>query len=390
MAAYFDKNLERIREIERKVAAGTLTEEKAAKRIQKLREVPDYWVKVYDGPKPIRRHVDPPESEAAAKRLEKKLQGEIASKTYVPDDLLKTTVGAILDAYLVTQKDKGGFAATKSRMKTAEPVRHVKLETWHNHIKAITQHLDQDTPDTWSDKSLWNYAKTLQFAVQRFIDTHQKLNIKNPVRTAIKAMGLEEGTNRRQVVPTEIEYREILAELRKMAAADARLFYLPHLLAFLRETGLREIEALSLRWEKVSLDHQAGKARPWVEVRLRKKKRVVIRRIPLSVDAAKALRALQQAAPGQTETGWVFPVRNFPGKLYRRARAARGHSHINAHDFRREWRLRHLEKGQELRKEVGGHDTDKMDEYYLVLGLEQTREFYEGEWTNFEEAGNAL
>lgn len=390
MSAYYNKNLQRVNEIRVKVAQGEIDPAKAEKRIATLEAIPDYWIKVYDGHKMIRRHVDPPESEAAAKRLERKLQGEIASKTYVPDDLMKMTMGAIVDAYLETQTGKAGFASCKSRAKTAEPIRRVKLETWHNDTKAIERHLDQDTPEKWSDKSIWNYAKLLQYSVQRFIDTHQKLNIKNPVRTAIKAMGLEEGTNRRQVVPTEIEYREILAECRKLATLDPRLYYLPRLLAVLRETGLREIEVLSLRWEKVSLEHKPGKTWPWVEVRLRKKKKLVVRRIPLSLAAAQALRSLQAATPRQTETGFVFPVRNFPGKLYRRARSARGASHINAHDFRREWRLRHLKKGQELRKEVGGHDTDEMDEYYLVLGLEQTREFYADEWSEFEGAGNAL
>lgn len=392
MSAIFDKNLERIRALEKQVTEGKLDAAKAEKRITKLREVPDYWVKVYaGGPNPIRRQATPSTSLRAAQQLEKKLHGEIASGSYIPDDLMKATIGTILDAYLEKQKGKAGEASCRSRAKVAAPVRHVKLEAWHNNIRGIIYHLDEETPAEWSDKSIWNYAKMLQYAIQAFIDRNQKLNIKNPVLTAIKDMELEEGTNRRTVTPADHEVRQLVAGGRREAARDPRLAYFPHLLTELAETGLREIEVLSFRWEKLSLDHDpARRIRPWVEVQLAKKKRKVSRRIPLSVEAARAIREWQAAQPGQTETGWVWPVRNFPGKIFRRVRAAEDLDHLIPHDLRRYWRRKHLDKGQELRKEVGGHDTDEMDEYYLNLSLEQAQAFYEDEYRAIEEAGNAL
>lgn len=386
MSAIFDKNLERIRALEKQVLAGTLDPEKAAKRIAKLRAVADYWVKVYDGgPKPIRRQADPPSSKRAAEKLETRLKGEIVTGVYIPGDLLKTTVGAIVDAYLEKQKGRAGEASCRSRARTAAPVRHVKLEAWHNNTKLIEYHLDNDTPDTWADRSIHHYAKLLQYAVQAFIDGNQKLFIKNPVRTAIKAMDLDPGLVRREVVPSDLEVAMLVGEARRGAYPR----YVAPLLTFLRETGLREIEALSLRWEKVSMDwEEAHRIRPWAEVRLRKKKKYVIRRIPLNPRARRALQAMQDQAAGPTETGFVFPVRNFPGRIYRRIRAAVVLPHINPHDFRKSWSVEHLDKGQELRKEVRGHDTDEMDEYYLVLSLKDSEKIYDEDWKR--EAENAL
>lgn len=386
MSAIYDKNLERIRAIEKKVAAGTLDPAKAEKRIATLRKVPDYWVKVYDGPEPVRRHADPPESIRAAEKLEKQLQGEITTGLFVPDQIIKVRIGEVLDAYLEKQVGKGGYAACKSRLKRAERVRFDTLEAWHHDVKRIQRHLDNDTPDNWADKSIWNYAKTLQFAVQLYIDTHQRLNIKNPVRTAIKAMGLEEGTQRREVVPTDFEIAMLAGEARRKAYPS----YLAPLLVFLRETGLREIEALSMRWEKVSMDYDpAVEVFPWADVRLRKKKRFIVRRIPLNPKAWQALRLIQAATEGPTETGFIFPVRNFPGKLYRRVRAAVELEGINVHDFRKSWSSEHLHDGAELRKEVRGHDTDEMDEYYLVLTEKDTRQIYANDWKQFERESHA-
>lgn len=386
MSAIYDKNLERIRAIEKKRDTGEIDPAKAEKRIAALRRVPDYWVKVYDGPEAVRRHVDPPESIRAAEKLEKQLQGEIVTGAFIPDQLIKAKLGDIFDTYESKQIGKGGYAATKSRLRTAAPIRHVTLEAWHNNVKLVEHHLDNDTPDHWADKSIWNYAKTLQFAVQLYIDTHQRLNIKNPVKTAIKAMGLEEGTQRREVVPTDFEIAMLAGEARRKAYP----FYLAPLLVFLRETGLREIEALGMRWEKTSMEYDpAREIYPWADVRLRKKKKYVVRRIPLNPKAWQALRLIQAATEGPTETGWIFPVRNFPGRLYRRARAAVGLEGVNVHDFRKSWSAEHLHAGPELRKEVRGHDTDEMDEYYLVLTEKETRQIYEKDWNTFERESHA-
>lgn len=388
MAAIYNRNEERARALERAAKAGQKDPVVAAARIAALRAAPDYWVKVYDGAKPIRQQANPPTSLRAAEKLEARLKGEIQGGTFIPTELLKTTVGAILDAYLAYMEGKPSAASTRSRAKQAAPVRHVKLEAWHNNPKLIERHLDDDTPDTWGDRSIYHYAKMLQFAVQRFIDTHQKLNIKNPVRTAIKAMDLDPGLNRREVVPSDMEVAMLVGEARREAARDPRLAYFPHLLTLLRETGLREIEVLSFRWEKTSLEwEEARRIRPWVEVRLRKKKKYVIRRVPLNPRARRALLALQDLAEGPTETGFVIPVRNFPGKLFRRIRARLGLDHLVAHDIRKSWSLEHLDKGQELRKEVRGHDTDEMDEYYLVLGLKEAEAIYDADWKR--EATNA-
>jgi integrase len=377
MAAVYNRNEERARALEKQVAAGQKDPDVAAARIAALRAVPDYWVKVYDGPKPIRQQADPPTSIRAAEKLEARLKGEIQGGTHIPTELLKTTLGAILDAYLAYMAGKSSFASTKSRARAAAPIRHVKLEAWHNNPKLIERHLDDDTPDTWGDRSIHHYAKLLQFAVQRFIDSHQKLNIKNPVLTAIIAMDLDPGLNRREVVPSDLEVAMLVGEARQKGYPP----YLAHLLTFLRETGLREIEALSLRWEKVVLDwEESRRIRPWVEVRLRKKKKYVIRRVPLNPRARRALQAIRDLAAGPTETGFAFPVRNFPGKIYRRIRAKLALEHINVHDFRKSWSLEHLDKGRELRKEVRGHDTDEMDEYYLVLGLKEAEAIYDEDW----------
>lgn len=371
MVNYYDKNKERIRALEKAVAAGKMDPMKAAARIAELAARPDYWVRGYDGPKEIRKHVTPPHSEAAAKRLAAKVDAELAGGTFTPEALLRATFREMLAGYM---KKREGDKSARTYAKAGEAmIGGLRLIDAHQRIQILVDHIRLDLPKRWTaEKTRWNYLLVLQAAVQLYLDSHQQLNLKNPVRTAKKLAEARMGTQKRTQYPAPEEYR-LHVQMAKKRPFPAWFWVL---VTAYGETGFRgEMIVQGFRWERLHLEHRPGRELPWIEIQVSKQKgeaRGQFQQFPISRELRDALLSL----PGPKEYGPVFPIKNIPGKHWRRLFALCGTPHLIPHDYRRLWKVRYLDHNPKLTAKGMGHATLSMDQDYTILERKEMEALY--------------
>jgi integrase len=372
MVNYYDKNAERIRSLEKKVLAGKVDPEAAAVRITKLKAKPDYWVRGYNGPREIRRHAQPPHSEAAARREAAKLEMELEGGTYTPEALLKAQYVVILDRYI--EKKAGRDPSAVSYANAAkEMIGTVRLVQTHDNVDILVRHFLEDLPPRWPvEKTRWNYVAVLQAAVQGYLDANQKLNIKNPVRTAKKLAEMKRGTRKRNQYPTLEDHRYHLHVASK--PPFPAWFHL--LIVAYAETAFRGGMIVNgFRWERLHLEHIRGTALPYIEINVSKQKgegKDDFRQFPISKDLQDALLAYR----GAKEAGKVFPVKNIPTKWWKQLFEKCGTQHLHPHDYRRLWKLRYIDHNPKMTAKGMGHATLSMDLDYTILERRELEALY--------------
>jgi len=154
-----------------------------------------------------------------------------------------------------------------------------------------------------------------------------------------------------------------------LAAARAESPALRTLLLVLAGTGMRRLEACSLRREDLFLDGDVSHLRPSSSKTKAGRGRV----IPLAPQVAAELEAWLVVAP---PSPWVWPMPTDPARHYspdtlaagwRRALEAAGVPHAVLHDLRRTW-LTHLHAAQAdvvTRRLLAGHARDSEQERYI-------------------------
>jgi integrase len=161
-----------------------------------------------------------------------------------------------------------------------------------------------------------------------------------------------------------------LTELPKLEAAIDAQTADPYLRAFFRftlATGCRRSEALSLKWEDVSLPDDGA-----ASATFRDTKTGGDHTVALSAYAVKQLKGLTRLAANP----YVFVSRQYgkrlqePSKSWHRIRAAAGLKHLRIHDLRRtfgSW----LGDAGFTSKQIGtalGHKSDITSRVYMQLG----------------------
>jgi integrase len=370
MVSYFDKNArERIPALEKKVAAGTMTREEADARIAKLKAKPDFWIR---GPRDLRVQVKPSHSEAAAKKAAARLEAKLEDGTHTPEALIKIQYGAILDRYI--EKKRGRDASAVSYAEAGKTmIGTLRLSQTHDNVDILVRHILEDLPPRWPvEKTRWNYVACLQAAVQAHLDANQKLNIKNPVKTAKKLAEMKRGTRKRTDYPTLEDHRHHL----QMAGRPPFPAWFRVMVVAYAETAFRGgMIVRGFRWERLHLEHVRGQALPYIEINVSKQKgeaKADFKQFPISRDLREALLSL----PGPKEYGPVFPVKGIPVKWWRRLLKACGNEHLKPHDYRRLWKLRYIDHNPKMTARGMGHATLSMDLDYTILERRELEALY--------------
>lgn len=372
MVNYYDKNAERVRSLEKKMTAGTIDPIKAAVRIAKLKAKPDFWVRGYNGPQEIRRHAKPPHSEAAAKKEAAKLEMELEGGTYTPEALLKVQYTAILDRYIEKKSGRDASAVSYANAGKAM-IGMVRLIQTHDNVDILVRHILEDLPPRWKvEKTRWNYVAVLQAAVQGYLDANQKLNIKNPVRTAKKLAEMKRGTRKRNQYPTLEDHRHHL----QVASKPPFPAWFRVMVVAYAETAFRGgMIVKGFRWERLHLDHERGQSLPYIEINVSKQKgegKDDFRQFPISRELQMALIEMR----GAKEQGPVFPVKNIPTKWWRQLFKKSGTEHLHPHDYRRLWKLRYIDHNPKMTAKGMGHATLSMDLDYTILERRELEALY--------------
>ncbi|MEM2265301.1 MAG: tyrosine-type recombinase/integrase [Candidatus Hadarchaeales archaeon] len=203
------------------------------------------------------------------------------------------------------------------------------------------------------------------------------------LRSFLRSIGRELKVKgmKQELPPTEpLNGRELGRLFAAVEGSD--LFSLRNMaiLALLARSGLRVSEVISLRVEDVELGERSG----WVLVR--RGKGMKERRVPLSAEARKVLRAYMEARP--KNPGPLFFSRTFrplnSRDVERIVKEAAWRAKINRrvtpHTLRHTFATRFIEAGGDLRtlQEILGHASISTTGRYLHPSLKRMQEMVEG------------
>lgn len=354
-----NRTAKQIAEIRRDMERGKLASEVGEKRIKSLEAQPPVFRARWTLPNGKERTKDftGKGAEKKAVAYEAEQRAKIKSRDYSDPAHLKTTIAEILSFYLENRM-KG-----KESLKNARA--HVRdiLEVWGDRL--TLGRLDQDPDNLITElrdalelkmmaKSAWNRKVTAQAALGYYI-LKKRLRVVNPFPGA----DWPQPESKRSQAP---EFRDALAMVKE-AKKEKHPYWCEALFICGWEHALRMGEYLSWRWEGLTLD-PTGNDLPWARTKVLKQGRPVWRELPLTLDAAAALRSMRV---NNKETGPVFPLKRCMTDRYvRRVLDASGNPGYNFHDFRRSWKRRHPHLSQRQRMEALGQKTEKADEHYLL------------------------
>lgn len=383
----YDKNQKRIRELQRLVDQGKIHTEKAAARLAKLQaKPPEWWAKGrafgkwYDVPTHAK-------TKRAADDFDARIRLQVQDKTYTPADLLNIRLREMFKAHLDAQAGKGGYKAAKTRYGHAcRILGAVRLAKLHDNPREILERAFDSLPIGWTQKTRWHVWSFMSAAFGRYKRAYPKLTINNP----FTAYEISHGTNDRHVFPTEAEHLQVISHLQanplhwvtregKGPSKEGYPAYLAPLMVIKYEQGLRGGEIIAWRLEKMDLDCLHGKY-PAVLTKILKKGKRQWQWVVLTPTAYRALRAYLQTIPGPKEVGPVWPVRNWPTDLVRRALDACGLQHLVAHDWRRAWTMAHIDAPAKRRQAAIGKQSDEGEAPYIHFNRQEQEELYAPKW----------
>lgn len=431
--SFFDKNLKRIRELERELQAGRGDPEKVRARIEELEQKPDWFVDYRDvlG----RRHEEkcPPEyqNERAAARYHALCVERVRKGAYNPPDLRKAKVAEITAAYLERKRKAAESSGKVSTFNTAkyscqrvnELIGDWRLDRMDADPEMIVDFFSDFPRRDWSPKTVWNFFTTLKAAINSWI-RFKRLVMKNPC----EIVELDPQTCVQDYVPTPEDFEKVFTATYVVGLPD----WIRHLFTAVYESGLRINEVL--RWRIENIDMSAPvfgeNSRlikcPTFLTEISKQRRLTRKRIPMSSKLWQALRA----QIGARNEGLVFGHTRPPYQLLRWLRCPECglKVHGNEHPYRRagdqclacgkaaliSWTLaqeagvpfyrpfhdyrksvKHLnkvEKGlpQAVTMAFQGHSSAQMDEYYTHLSAADLIPAVEDSWRCFASNGDQM
>ncbi|MDQ2999861.1 MAG: site-specific integrase [Fibrobacterota bacterium] len=370
-----DRTVKEIAAVRKAMAAGKTSPEDGEKRIQALEKRGAVYVARWELPNGRERtkSFSGKGAEKRAAEHEAEQKGKVRRREHDDPAGIRATVAAVLDFYLVKM-------AGRASIKNIRAHRADILEVWGDRL--TLEKLDR-SPDTLIDelrarlqkkqdaKTAWNRKVTAQAAITYYL-RKKRLRMINPFLGA----DWPQPESKRTQAPDYRDFQAMVKEAQKPGYPA----WLPALFACGWEHALRMGEYLSWRWEGTTLD-PAGNDLPWVKTEVEKqgKGKKVWRELPLTRDAAQALRSIPVA---NKETGPVFPLkRTMVDRWVRRALDASGNQGFNFHDFRRSWKRRHPHLSQRLRMEAMGQKSTKSDEHYLMqMERKQLEEIVRDSW----------
>jgi integrase len=387
----YEKNAKRIQELQRDIAKGKTTAEKAAPRLAKLQAKPQEWWakgrafgKWYDVPCKVK-------SRKAAEDFDARIRLQVQDKTYTPADLLNVRLRDVFKAHLDAQKGKGGEKAAKTRHGHAcRILGSLRLSKLHDNPREILERAFESLPIGWTPKTRWHVWSFMSAAFGRYKRAYPKLSINNP----FTAYEISHGTNDRTEAPTEGEHLQVISHLQahpfrwvhpegKPPVKTGYPAYLQALMITKYEQGLRGGEIIAWRLEKMDLDCLHGKY-PAIMTRITKKGKRQWQWVVLTPAAYRAIRAYLQTLPGPKEVGNLWPVKNWPTKLVRQALDACGLQHLVAHDWRRAWTMNHIDAPTKRRQAAVGKESDAGEAPYIHFNRGEQEELYRPKWAAFE------
>lgn len=345
----FDKNVVRIKELSK-------FPEKNKERIDELnKRGPEYWVRYQVDGKRINEKVPQEyQSKIGARKYEAKKIYEAHENSHLTKSTYHVKISEIVDTY-ISEKMHG-----KSSLKSAQTIcNHIKsfigeihLDTIDKNPKILINHFKEFPEKSWSQKYKYNYFLCLRAAINYWIK-FRRLRILNPCNV----VQVDEGTKVLDYVPTPIDLDKILVASFEVGLPNwvRRLFIVTY------ETGLRINEVMKLQKSDIELNPKTGL--PYIKVWVSKQKRKMQKARPISFKCAEALREQFAEMPNEM----VWPYKNPPYKLIKKSglREESGYSERWFHDFRKTAKLNFREHGgKEIAKEMLGHKTDAMDDYY--------------------------
>jgi integrase len=346
----YDNNRKRIRECTR--STGELLNE----RIRELSaRKPEWFIQYYVNG---RLHCEkcPPEYQTknGARRFEALRLSEIERGVYDDRDFRRATIAEIIDAYLaeVMVGRRGEASARCLGGHARRLIGNWRLDTIDRNPSLIVNHFRNFPMPEWSPKYRFNYFITVRAAINHWI-RFRRLSLHNPCLL----VRIDRGIRVMDYVPTDCDLEKILAASIKVGLPE----WIRRLFIVVWETGLRIGEVMGLQVEDVVLHPDEGLPYLWVMVS--KQKRAMRKPRPLSARCAAALAAQIAERTG----GQVWPVNVPPYRLLRNSglRKAAGWEHRWFHDSRKKAKLVfRAAAGREIAKEMLGHRTDAMDDYY--------------------------
>lgn len=383
----YDKNTKRAAELDRMVSQGKMDPAKAEARKAKLKaKGPEFWVKGrafgkwYDIPVP-----EP--GIKAAKAFDARMKLQVMDRTFTPAELLKTRLKDIFAAHLKAQAGRGGEGAAKTRCGHATRLfGFLRLEKLHESPRAILEKGFDTLPAEWKQKTRWHVWSFMKAAIESFKLANPKLQINNPMT----AYPMEHGTEDREVFPTEAEHLRVISHLQanplrwvtRPGKGPMKVGYPAYLHALMvckYEQGLRGMEIIPWRFEKMDLDGQQGKY-PAILTKILKKGKRQWQWVVLTPASFKALRSYLDSVPGPKEVGAVWPVKNWPTDLVRRLLDECGLPHLWAHDWRRAWTMKHIDASGERRRAAIGKESEEGEAPYKVFNRLEQEAFYAPLW----------
>lgn len=385
--AVYDKNQKRIKAIQAGIDAGKIDPVRGAARLAKYKAKPaDYWVKGYAYGKWYDLQV-PDAGIKAAKAFDARIRLQVEDRTFSPAELLKAKLRDVFQLHLQAQAGKGGEKAARTRCGHATRVfGHVTLDKLHENPKAILKVGFATYPAEWEQKSLWHVWSFMKAAIERYKAENPKIQINNPMT----AYPMSHGTRKREQAPTLSEHLQLLSHVMmnpaKIVTREGKgpvkvgfPAYLFPLLVIKAEQGLRGMEIIPWRLERADLDAK----RPAVMTRILKKDgQKADQWVVLTPTAYKALKEYLQTIDGPKEYGKIWPVKNWPTKLVRRALDECGLTDLVAHDYRRFWTMNNIDKSKERRKGAIGREDS--EDHYIHFNRKEQEEFYRDEWAEYE------
>ncbi len=389
----YDKNLKRIKEIERALEKGKIDPVRAHARIMRIKaKGPEFWVKGYAYGKHYDEKVEDSGSIKAARSYDMRVKVQVEDRTYTPAELMKAKLRDIFKAHLKAQEGKGGFKAARTRCGHASRAfGHITLDKLHSSPAPLLEAGFETMPEEWTPKSRWHVWSFMKASIEGYKKANPKIQINNPMT----AYPMSHGTAKRTQAPTLADHLAILSHVRnnparwvtregKGPSKAGYPAYLYPLLVIKAEQGLRGMEIIPWRFERADLDAK----RPAVMTRILKKDGAKADQwVVLTPASFKALSEYLETVKGPKEYGKIWPVKNWPTALMRRVLDECSLPDLVPHDYRRFWTMKHIDKSQDRRKAAVGRESDDSEEFYKHFNRQEQEAFYAEEWAEYE-AGN--
>lgn len=389
--SYYDKTAKRIGEIQRGIESGKIDPVRGAARVARYKaKGPQYWVKGFAYGKWYDQPVPEPGIKAA-KAFDARLKVQVEDKTYTPAELTRAKLKTIFEAHLAAQAGKGGEKSARTYCGHASRIfGYIRLEKLHEAPKEILERGFDSLPATWKQKTRWHVWSFMKAAITRYKLAHPKIQINNPMT----AMEMAHGTEDRESFPTEAEHLRVLSHLKanpmkwvsREGKGPTKEGYPPYLYALMvckYEQGLRGMEIIPWRFEKMDLDCLHGKL-PAIMTKILKKGKRQWQWVVLTPTAYRALKEYLATVPGPKEVGPVWPVKNWPTALVRRLLDECDLPHLWAHDWRRAWTMSHIDAPGDRRRAAIGKETEAGEAPYKHFNRQEQEALYAPKWAVFE------